>query len=62
MKDTTRIEEAQATREARDSVAASPSSHGSDAVESAMRRYLGAEQYHEQHARGEEPDGASEPR
>ncbi|RYP87786.1 hypothetical protein EKO23_05220 [Nocardioides guangzhouensis] len=51
------IENAQAAREARDAVVSKPSGPGRTATDEAMRRYLAAEQYHEQQ---EQPD-ADEP-
>ena len=45
MNDMSSVEKARAAREARDTVATSPPSHNADAVDSALRRYLSAEQY-----------------
>ena len=47
MSDMSNLENARAAREARDSVASSHQGSSAAAVAAAMRRYLGAEQYHE---------------
>jgi hypothetical protein len=47
MSDTWKLEHARAASEARDLVAFSRSGSTAAAVATAMRRYLGAEQYHE---------------
>jgi hypothetical protein len=59
MSDSSRIENAQAAREAREAIASRPTSSSGAAIDAAMRRYLSAEQYHE--LRGESrPEGRSE--
>lgn len=43
------IENLRAAREAQDAVVGRPKSSSSSAIEEALKRYLGAEQYHEFH-------------
>jgi hypothetical protein len=59
MNDMSKLENARAAREARDSVASSPGGSTAAAVAAAMRRYLGAEQYHE--LRSEEEQAENQP-
>lgn len=53
------IEGLRAAREAKDAVVGRPDSSSSSAIEDALKRYLGAEQYHALHDR-EGRDDASE--
>jgi hypothetical protein len=61
MSETSRIENAQITREARDAVTARPRGSSAAAIEAAMRRYLSAEQYHELHEREQPSDEETKP-
>ncbi len=61
MKDMSKFENARAAREARDSVASAPGGSSAAAVAAAMRRYLGAEQYHELKDEVEESESREEP-
>ena len=61
MNDMSKLENARAAREARDSVASSPAGSSAAAVAAAMRRYLGAEQYHELRNEQEQSESQPEP-
>jgi hypothetical protein len=61
MNDMSKLENARAAREARDSVVSSPGGSSAAAVAAAMRRYLGAEQYHELRGEEEQPETQPEP-
>lgn len=61
MNDMSKLENARAAREARDSVASSPGGSSAAAVAAAMRRYLGAEQYHELRSEEEQSENQPEP-
>jgi hypothetical protein len=60
MNDMSSVEKARAAREARDTVAAAPPSHHAEAVDSALKRYLSAEQYRELRDTDQKP-GAKPP-